>query len=92
MHVKIYVCEKDYVWNPAKCNIENGIYLASIMDYQNYFVTKLQSHPVNHCYPFSIKLDKCVGTCNTLSDLFNKTCIPNKTEDLNLSVFNIITR
>ena len=26
------VCEKDYVWNPATCNCENGKYLASIMD------------------------------------------------------------
>ena len=23
---KIHVCEKDYVWNPATCNCENGIY------------------------------------------------------------------
>ena len=29
---KIYVCEKDYVWNPATCNCENGKYLASIMN------------------------------------------------------------
>ena len=29
---KIYVCEKDYVWNPATCNCENGKYLASITD------------------------------------------------------------
>ena len=38
-----------------------------------------------------VKLDRCVGSCNTLNDLSNKVCIPNKTEDLNLSVFNIIT-
>ena len=44
-----------------------------------------------HCYPFVVKLDRCVGSCNTLSDLSNKVCIPNKTEDLNLSVFNMIT-
>ena len=29
--------------------------------------------------------------CNSLSDLSSKVCVPNKTEDLNLSVFNIIT-
>ena len=29
---KIHVCKKDYVWNPATCNCENGKYLASIMD------------------------------------------------------------
>ena len=41
--------------------------------------------------PFAVKLDRCVGSCNTLNDLSNKVCVPNKTEDLNLSVFNIIT-
>ena len=43
-----------------------------------------------HYYPFAVKLDRCVGSCNTLNDLSNKVCIPNKTEDLNLSVFNMI--
>ena len=42
-------------------------------------------------YPFPVKLDKCVGSCNTLNNLSNKVCVPNKTEDLNLSVLNIIT-
>ena len=34
----------------------------------------------------------CVGSFNTLNDLFNKACLPNKTEDLNLSVFNMIKK
>ena len=45
-----------------------------------------------HYYPFAVKLDKCIGSCNTLNDLSNKACVPNKTEDLYLSVFNIVTR
>ena len=44
-----------------------------------------------HYYPSAFKLDRCVGICNTLNDLSNKVCVPNKTEDLNLSVFNMIT-
>ena len=44
-----------------------------------------------HYYQFSVKLDRFFGSCNTLIDLSNKVCIPNKTEDLNLSVFNMIT-
>ena len=44
-----------------------------------------------HYYPFAVKLDRCVGSCNTLNDLSNNVCVPNKTEDLNLSEFNIIT-
>ena len=44
-----------------------------------------------HCYPFAVKLYRCVGSCNTLNELSNKVCLPNKTEDLNIHVFNIIT-
>ena len=44
-----------------------------------------------HYYPFSFKLGRCVGSCNTLNDLSNKVYFPNKTKDLNLSVFNMIT-
>ena len=39
-----------------------------------------------HYYPFVVKLERFVGSCNTLNDLFNKVCVPNKTEDLNLSM------
>ena len=44
-----------------------------------------------HYYQFGVKLNRCVENCNTLNDLSNKVCIPNKTEDLNLSVFNMIS-
>ena len=42
-------------------------------------------------YQFSVKLDRCAGSCNTINDLSNKACVPNKTEDFNLNVFNMIT-
>ena len=41
------------------------------------------SQEVRH-YPFVVKLDRCVGSCN-------KVCVPNKTEDSNPSFFNMIT-
>ena len=41
--------------------------------------------------PFAVNLDRCVGSCNTLDDLPNKVPVPSKTEDLNLSVFSMIT-
>ena len=44
-----------------------------------------------HYYPFAVKLDKFLGSCNTLNDLFNIVCVTNKTKDLNLSMFNMIT-
>ena len=43
-------------------------------------------------YPFAINLDRSVGSCNTLDDLSNRICLLNKTEDLNLNVFEIIKR
>ena len=42
-----------------------------------------------HYYPFVNKSDRCVGSCNTLNDLSNKVCVPNKT-DLNIRFFNMI--
>ena len=44
-----------------------------------------------HYYPFAVNLDLYVGSCNTLNDLSNKVCVTNEPEDLNLSVFNMIT-
>ena len=41
-------------------------------------------------YPFVVQLDRCVRNCNTLNDLYNKVCVPNKTEDSNVNVFNMI--
>ena len=34
---------------------------------------------------------RSLGRCNSLNDLSYRICIPNKTEDLNLNNFNIIT-
>ena len=44
-----------------------------------------------HYYPFVVKLNRCVRSCNTLNNLSNKVCVPNKTDDLNLSMLNMIT-
>ena len=36
-------------------------------------------------------MDRCVGSFNTLNDLFNKAWVPIETEDLNINVFSMIT-
>ena len=38
-----------------------------------------------------VNLGRCVGSCNTLNDLSDKVCVPNKTKDLNWSMFNMST-
>ena len=39
-----------------------------------------------------ISLDKCNGSYNTLSELSDRLFIPNKTGDVHLIVFKMITR
>ena len=58
--------------------------------------TLISFHPNNYnqglrYYPFVVNLDRRVRSCNTLNDLSNKIYVPNKAEDLNLSVFDKIT-
>ena len=36
-------------------------------------------------------LDKCNGSCNAANALSPKICVPNKTKDINVEVFNMIT-
>ena len=43
-------------------------------------------------YPHAVKLNRYAVSFNTPNDLSNKVCVPNKSEDLNLSVFNVIKR
>ena len=44
-----------------------------------------------HYYLFTVNSDRCVRSFNAFNDLSNKVCVPNKTEDLNLNLFNLIT-
>ena len=37
-----------------------------------------------------ISLDKCNGSYNAVYDLSTKMCVPSKTKDLNVKIFNII--
>ena len=43
-------------------------------------------------YPFSIKESKCSGSCNNINDPYAKICVPDIVKDLNVKVFNLISR
>ena len=70
--------------------------IVSVSNYKKYVLLRNQKcmiqptlvnlHPNEysqefHYYPLVVKLDRCVGSCNTLNDLSNKIYAPNKTED-----------
>ena len=63
-----------------KCMIQPTLFNLHRNEYSQYL----------QYYPFAVKLDRCVRSCNTLNNLSNKVFVPNKTEDLNLSVFSLI--
>ena len=77
----------------------NGSNLTKRVSLSNQ-ICMIQPTPINlhlneysqelHNYLFAVQLDRYVGSCNALNDLSNKVCVPNKTDDLNLSVFNMI--
>ena len=39
-----------------------------------------------------VRLDRYGGSCNAVDDTSIRICVLNKTEDVNLNVFNMITR
>ena len=43
-------------------------------------------------YPYSIRTSKCSGSCNNINDPYAKLCVPDTTKNLNVKVFNLISR
>ena len=43
-------------------------------------------------YPFSIKINKCTGSCNSINNPYAKICFPDTVKDLNVRVFNLMSR
>ena len=43
-------------------------------------------------YSFSIIVNKCSGNCNNINDPYAKVCVPDTVKDLNVRVFNLMSR
>ena len=43
-------------------------------------------------YPYNAKISKCSGSCNNINDLYSKMFIPDITKNINLKVFNLMSR
>ena len=43
-------------------------------------------------YPFSIKVNKCSGNCNDINHPHARICVPDIVKNLNLGVFNLMSR
>ena len=45
----------------------------------------------NNNYPFSIKINKCSGNCNTINDPYAKICVLDSFKSMNVNVFNLMS-
>ena len=43
-------------------------------------------------YPYSIKVNKGSGSCNNINDPYVKLCIPDIVKNINVKVFNFMSR
>ena len=43
-------------------------------------------------YPYSIKINKCSGSCNNINDSYTKLCTPDIVKNINVKVFNLMSR
>ena len=43
-------------------------------------------------YPYSITINKCQGSCNTINDPYAKLCVSDIIKSINVKVFNLISR
>ena len=43
-------------------------------------------------YPYSIKVNKCSGSCNDINNPYAKLCIPDVVKKINVKLFNLISR
>ena len=42
-------------------------------------------------YPFSIKVNKCSGSCNNINDPYAKLCVPDVAKNINVKIFNLMS-
>ena len=42
-------------------------------------------------YPFSIKVNKCSGSCSNINDPYAKLCVPDLVKNINVKVFNLMS-
>ena len=43
-------------------------------------------------YLYSIKVNKCSGSCNNINDPYEKLCVPDVVRNINIKVFHLMSR
>ena len=79
------------LWNFTNANL-----LSCISMNNQECKTRLQVINVNGdepaFFPFSIETSKCSGTCNNINYPYATSCVPDVVKNLNVKVFNVLSR
>ena len=43
-------------------------------------------------YTYSVNINKCCSSCNNINDPYSKLCVPDVIKNLNVKVFNLMSR
>ena len=43
-------------------------------------------------YPYSIKINKCSGSCNSINDSYAKLCVSDGVKNINVKLFRLMSR
>ena len=78
------------------CNVLNVIPLKFVSMHNQQRKIRPQLMNVNSnepsFYPYSIKLNKCSGSCNIINDPYEKLCVPDVVRNINIKVFHLMSR
>ena len=44
------------------------------------------------CYPYGTVVKKCSDSCTNINDLYSKLCVPDVAKNINVKVFNLVSR
>ena len=56
---------------------------------------KVRKVIIDHDYmtfPYKVTVDKCVGSCNDVENLYFKVCLPDSVKKISVKVFDLISR
>ena len=43
-------------------------------------------------FSYTIKVDRCIGSCNNLTNQYSKICVPDIVKNISVKVFNLISQ
>ena len=78
------------------CNALNAISLKCVSMNKQEFKIRPKIININNnepsFYSYNILVKKCSGTCNNINDSYAKLCVPDVVKDMNIKVFNLMSR